>query len=411
MKKLLVLAVAAALLIGFSVPAMADVQLYGRVYFNTYILNVDKETVNGTNPSHGIGYANALGGANITIAGDGNPGQPSALFDDTDLIWGMDQTISRFGARFSSGAMSGLVEMRPWGGSQARHWYGAYDFGSFELLLGKWWDPVYFASEGVMALFGGGYAYGANPTGDAVARPAQLRLKVPLPNKLGEWYFSMQECYAVTGAVAAGGAGIPGTTTETDISLPKLATTLRLNFAPTSWLLYGNYQTYNEVGRTGTTDRDFDITAWSVGLSGAATFGPFRLGGNIWTGENPSNLLGAGGLAVYGWNARYLASNDSINDTDAWGFQLSGKFKFNDMISLEIAYQGTQLERPATTSAFGKDKNDYYQFDVVLPIVLAKGFILYPTVQYFDESDSTVNNVTTDEGSAIAYGFVWEINF
>jgi len=407
MKKLLVFAFAALLLVSYSVPAMADVQLYGRVYFDTAWLKSDKETANlaglGTRSANQPG--NLTGSQTLLFAGDSASAyNATTVFDDSDLVFGLDTTISRFGARFSSGKVSGLVEMRPYAGSQARHWYGAYDFGSFELLLGKWWDPLFFMSEAPMNLFGGGIVYGVNPSGDGVGRPAQARLKFELPNKLGQWYISFQENY---GTLTGTGTGA----TDIDYTIPKITTSLRLNFGQFSIAPYGLYQTFEEVARVGTTETSYDIDSWALGLSGNAKFGPFYLGGNIWTAENPQNAAGGAVTAAYswGWPARFLRGN--IVDTDAWGFQAVAKFKFNDMVSIEMGYQGTQMEREAATAGNPKDENEFYQFDIVLPIVIAKGFILYPTFAIFDEKDVRIDNVTTDEGQHTMYGFVWELNF
>jgi hypothetical protein len=408
MKKLFVFTFAALLLIGLSVPAMADVNLYGRIYFDTYVLSADKEAALGR-VNWAAGSPSAGANAEVAGAAPSNPQAPVAGGtsgnDDTDLIWGMDQIITRFGARFQSGKLSGNVEIRPFNGSYYRHWWGAYDFGSFEILWGKWWDPLFFASQGVNNVFGGGYAYGANPTGDAAARTPMVRLKVGLPDKLGEWYLAFQE------NSGSNSAGIPSVgARDVDITIPKIATSLRLNFAPTSWLLYGAYQTYDEVGRAASgAETDYSVDSWEIGLSGNAAFGPLSFGLNIWTGQNlqdHSNSTASGPF-----RARYNAFTNGIEDVDMWGFQVHGKFKFNDMVSFEVCYQGADNSRRDVTDNIGDDEDDYAQLDFVLPINLAKGVILYPTIAMFDHKDATVAGVTTDEGATWIYGITWQIDF
>jgi hypothetical protein len=419
MKKYFVFACAALLLVGFSVPAMADVNLYGRVYFDTYVLQTDKEAGNSRFLGQTPWLANNAGiNTNVSnvVYRNTAPQYPQAPAgavtgnDDTDLIWGLDTIITRFGARFSSGKLSANVEIRPWSASYYRHWWADYNFGAWAIRIGKWWDPLFFASQGANALFGGGIAYGANPVGDPAARTPMIRIAVPLPNKLGNWYLAFQEN---EGANRAGitAQGVAFAATEYDISLPKIASSLRLNFAPTSWLLYGGYQTHDEVGRLASgAEQEFSIDAYVVGLSGSATFGPFYFGANIWTSENPTDYQGA--AAQCPWGARYYATNNSIEDAEAWGLQLKGTFKFNDMISLELAYGYQDNERKDITVTTGRDDEDkFQQFDIVLPINIAKGFTIYPNISIYDNKDSTVAGVVTDEGEQIVYGVTWAFFF
>ncbi|MCJ7593615.1 MAG: hypothetical protein MUO52_02445, partial [Desulfobacterales bacterium] len=111
MRKLLVLLVAAAFVFTMALPAMAadkSVDLYGSVRVQTYILDADKEN-NGT------------------------------AFDDSDLVWSLDDGSSRFGARFKAGDIGANVEIRPRAraanstdGSQGllRQWHATWNFGS-----------------------------------------------------------------------------------------------------------------------------------------------------------------------------------------------------------------------------------------------------------------------------------------
>jgi len=413
MKKYFVFAFAALLLVGLSVPAMADVNLYGRVYFDTYVLSADKETAGANYQIHLPGPAGnaAINGAAPSAAQAPVVGGTTGN-DDTDLFWGLNQIITRFGAMFSSGKMSANVEIRPNNGSYYRHWWADYNFGSFALRVGKWWDPLFFASQGAMNLFGGGIAYGANPVGDPAARTPMVRLAVPLPNKLGEWYFALQE--VTVNALTRPGItaqGVAFANTEYDISIPKIASSLRLNFAPTTWLIYGGYQTYDEVGRLASgAEREFSVDSWLVGLQGGATFGPFGASFNIHTGQN--GVQYQGGPFQVPWGAIYYARNNSIEDADWWGFQVKASFKFNDMISIESSYQYADNERRDTTVAFNRDdEDDYAQWDLVVPINIAKGFTIYPTIAMYDEKDSTVAGATRDEGETWIYGLTWALFF
>src|SRR5512134_252815 len=130
MRKLSVVFLALALVVGFSFNAMAaqglyytektgtpvakELEIYGSVRTNFFIQDIERTTISKV-----------------------------ALFDDKDLIWDLDDGSSRFGVRFKSGKIGANVEIRPrdrqsirtramsiQGQSDLlRHWYGTYDLG------------------------------------------------------------------------------------------------------------------------------------------------------------------------------------------------------------------------------------------------------------------------------------------
>ena len=86
------------------------------------------------------------------------------------------------------------------------------------------------------------------------------------------------------------------------------------------------------------------------------------------------------------------------------------------MISLELAYGYSDHDIKDVVDNVGDDEDDYQQFDIVLPINIAKGFTIYPTIAIYDENDSTAGNavgtpVTLDEGRSIVYGITWALFF
>ncbi len=113
MRKLSVVFVALALVVGFSVNAMAaqalfysekerlataptkELEVYGSVRVGTYWITGDKETNSAT----------------------GRPLVPDTYadqnFDDSDLLWELDDGSTRFGVRFKSGKIGANVEIRP----------------------------------------------------------------------------------------------------------------------------------------------------------------------------------------------------------------------------------------------------------------------------------------------------------
>jgi len=91
MRKLFILVGVVLLAVAFTVPARAEVNFYGHIRFLTYMQDMSKEAT-GTN------------------------------FEDTNLIWRMDDGDSRFGARFKNGDFSAIVELRPRSDTLERLW-------------------------------------------------------------------------------------------------------------------------------------------------------------------------------------------------------------------------------------------------------------------------------------------------
>jgi hypothetical protein len=408
MKKFFVFTCAALLLIGLSVSAMAEVNIYGRVYMDTMVIDSDAEVANA--PAWGQNPAILTGDSTKNHA----PSAPAAGVqgnDDTDLAWSVT-SISRLGFNFSAGKARALVELAADGGGtdmDYRHWYGSYDFGSFELLIGDTYSPIYYATSGAYELYAGGAAWGVMPHGAPSARPEMVRFKFELPNKLGQWYVALCEPNPSNNAGITLPNGAAFASTEWDANLPQLQTTLRLNFAPTSWLLWAGYQTYDEVGRAANgAETEFDVDAWTVGFSGSVGFGPLTLKGSLWMAENQAEF---NGVQYQPWTARYSAVTNDIEDNDYWGFQATGVFKFNDMVRLEVGVQHFEVERPNPGTAFGDDEIEGWQYQFVLPIQIVKGWEVVPTVSFYDHEEQRVNGVVTDLGETVLYGLTWIINF
>jgi hypothetical protein len=149
MKKLSVVFVALTIVFAFSVAAMAaqaliyselerlptpptkSVEIYGSVRVGTYWITSDKEI---NSP------------ASLT-----SPSGRGQNFDDSDLLWQLDEGATRFGVRFKSGKIGGNVEIRPrdqnansYSGTNGmvRHWYGNYDMGFGTLIVGQTYTPT-----------------------------------------------------------------------------------------------------------------------------------------------------------------------------------------------------------------------------------------------------------------------------
>jgi hypothetical protein len=358
MRKLLVLLSAVALMVAFTVPAIAadkSVSFYGRVWMDTFIEDTSKEAT-GTN------------------------------FDDSDLRWNLqDNGTSRFGANFKWDSMSANVEIRPWSASVYRQWWGMWDFGGGKLLIGHTWSPLYINATVCSQCEAGGTAGGYGFwVGDL--RRAQVQLRV------GGLTLALVEPSA--GAVA-GAAGY-----DTDTTIPKLEVTYALKLGSIALVPFLGWQSYDIVNTA--TDVGYGVDGMVYGITAKAGFGPVYVNGQIWMTQNGKEW---GDLYHTGFGAFF--DGTKIVDEDGMGFGLEAGMKMSDTMSFAVGYGSVEyeLDRPGT---WEDDASSMY---AQLNITIAKGFMVTPEIGVIDYGDQINNGVTTKEGDFTYYGAVWKIHF
>jgi len=361
MRKLLVLLSAVALMVAFTVPAIAadkSVSFYGRVWMDTFIENDSKE--------YNAGYS----------------------FDDTDLLWDLnDNGTSRFGANFKWDSMTANIEIRPYSASMYRQWWGAWDFGGGSLLVGHTWSPLYANATITNQSHEGGSASGYGFwVGDL--RQAQIRLTT------GGLIVALVEPAATLTATGSGAD-------ETDTTLPKIEALYTFKLGSITLIPFFSYQTYDEVVMA--TDKDYSIDSMLYGLSVKAAVGPGYVKGQVWANTNGKEW--GDGYNTGGFSA-YFDGTD-IQDVDGLGYAITAGMKLSDTMNFEVGYGHAEYEvdRPGTYEDTASAM--YAQME----IQLAKGFILCPEIGVIDKGDHTVNGVKTEQGDMTYYGAVWKIHF
>jgi hypothetical protein len=360
MKKLLVLLVAGAFVLGLTLPAMSadkSVDFYGRVWMDTFSVDNSKE-------------------------------HTGLTADDNDLLWNLEGNgTSRFGANFKWDNLTANVEIRPLSTSVYRQWWGAWNFGPGTILVGHTWSPLYLNTTITNQSQAGGSMGGFGFfVGDL--RRAQLTLKTK----------------GLTLALVEPSTNVHliNPTTDFDTSLPKVEATYALNVGQFSLVPFFGYQTYDEVDTT--NNNSYSIDGMVYGLTAKASFGPGYVNGQIWKTENGREW---GDLYHKGQGAWYDAANNKIVDEDGLGYSLVAGMKINDIFSFEAGYGHVEydLNRP------GKWENDAAAYYAQLTINIAKGFMLCPEIGKIDYGDSTQNGVKTELGDTTYYGAVWKIHF
>jgi len=362
MRKLLVLLSAVALMVAFTVPAMAaekSVSFYGRVWMDTFMEDDSKE--------YNAGYT----------------------ADDSDLRWDLnDNATSRFGAKFKWGNMSANTEIRPYSASMYRQWWAAWDFGGGSLLVGHTWSPLYINATICGQSHAGGSAGGYGFwVGDL--RQAQIRLTT------GGLTLALVEPNAATGVVAATG-------TETDTTFPKIEATYALKLGTISLVPFFSYQTYDEVVLA--TDKGYDIDSHVVGLTVRVPLGPGYVNAQVYQSKNPEEW--GDGYYTGGFSAYF--DGTGIKEVTGMGYSMTAGMKLSDTMSFEVGYGVAEYELDRT----GTYEDTASAMYAMLPITIAEGFTITPEIGVIDKEDHTDPiNGKVEQGDMTYYGAVWKIHF
>jgi hypothetical protein len=350
MRKLLIVLVAAAFVVGFTVPAIAaDWGFYGSSRMTTFMFSDSKELT-------GTGY------------------------DDDDLTWAL-QPNSRIGAKVKAGDVGGHFEYGT--GINLRILYGTWNFGAGSLLVGQTYTPVnLFYSAQVCPYLGAGddnmLPYGGVYDGRrAMLQLSMAGLKVAL--------------------IQPSTANIIAANTDTDTTIPKIEASYSIKLGPAALSLVGGYNSYDETNTA--TDKDESVDSYIIGLGFNVGLGAAYVKGDVYTGQN----LGPYGL----WQAGAddpTWDGTAVKDCDTMGYLLVAGFKVSDMFSLEAGYGHNEHELDVTGSK-DDETNAYY---VQATINLAKGVSIVPEI---GKIDFKKNAADADEGDTTYYGAKWQINF
>ena len=92
--------------------------------------------------------------------------------------------------------------------------------------------------------------------------------------------------------------------------------------------------TYNEVVQALPTDeKEYDRSAYFLQMQAQFRTGPFGIKAKIWGSQNPQQYGVACGtnapipVAPQRLDAKYFAITDSIEDVNAWGWTVAGKYQ------------------------------------------------------------------------------------
>jgi hypothetical protein len=374
MKKLMILLLVMTMVGSFTATTLADVDLYGSARFRCYYASVD----------------------------DGVPGADK----DKDLEWQMG-ALSRFGANFKSGKITGRFELdaRPGSGGMTediergggasmlgnmrlRHLWGEWDFGAGRLMIGHNF-PLYDApASGINYYNGGLQKWGG--IGYSAARTSQLRLT------FGDLRLAFMQTDTTRQWWPL------GSFEEANIRFPKIEARYDKRIDALAISLIGGWQTYEIEDRNGTKETK-EINSYVLGVRAKANFGPAYANLALTWRQNGRNY---GVWTVSNKEIAVLQGND-LKDATAWGVVAALGWTINDMWTFEASFGA--LDSKQDTSLDNEDDAMVWCF--LSKITMAPGVYIIPELIYQDNKDVTNDGMVTDQGDTTVFGVFWRIDF
>lgn len=343
MKKLIVLAASLAMVASFAMTAAAaDWNFYGSSRVNTW--RTSTEEIGGGGGTDVDNFAQGL---------QGNARIGASVKVSDELTGGFE-----YGTAVN-----------------VRKLYGEWNFGAGSFLVGQTYSPLnlFYSNQVVwgdydLLPFGGVYS----------GREPMLRVK-----------FGSFQIAAVEETNGGGEVDMPAIEAKYNWSTDNFGIALA-----------GGYNSY-ETSVGGNT---FDFNSYVLALGANASFGIGYVKGNIFTGENVSDLIWtdyvADSIAGTGLPEPAAAvAGGQVNDVEHFGFLLVAGAKINDMFSVEFGYAAANAE---VDNALTENEVESYYGQAT--ITMAPGVFVVPEIGRIDYNETGEDEVTY-------FGAKWQINF
>jgi hypothetical protein len=356
MRKLLVVLLAAACVVGFATSSMAAVDenwaLDGRVGFFTDWTNVD----------------------------------PSVGDSSTNIRW--TATSVRFRANYVTDKLKGQFEMEDNGVDLA---WVELNFGSFFFMFGRN-DPITFNPVGTPPGPNCNTAIGkALGGGNNI-----VRLRFPINDML---------TLSVEGANPNTNYAVNAGATDGEITLPQLNVKADFLTGGIPWAVWGGYQTVDAQGGSGVTAFDESISSMQIGAVVRPTFGPVHIDASVYYDVNLYQTGGPPFILAPTVPWQY----DATKDTEVLAIGFSANYTVSPKVQLGggVGYQKWENDCNEEDTTMG-----YY---VNAPITITPNCKVTPYVLIEDFDDATIEIggqlVTGEQGKTTTYGAYWEVTF
>ena len=371
MKKIAVSLLVLTLAVFLAVPAVAEFNPYGSMRLLTGWYALDT--------------ADAPGGS----GGD----------NDSDVYWSISN-ISRVGAKFKTGDISGHVELGMVGAESGnntydRLLYGTWDFGGGSLMVGQNYPPYTMTSAQIAPRIRiqndipGDYDAENTFIGyGALWEARKPQIKLTLTNG---FYVSLIQPEADQPAGA--GAG------DADTTMPKICVGYDLKTEGLSLnggLAYNSYN-YEETAAGGV---DEAVSSYLVYVNVKVPLGMVDLQGSIHGGQNLTDF----GLWDREEAAQAVAVGDDIENSTCYGGYLQVAIPL-DPAKITVGYGYVQSDND---DGWGKDADQQQSYFVNAKLPIADTFFVVPEFSYYDQMDNADGD---EEDDAWYLGLLWRMDF
>lgn len=412
MKKFLIVAVAAAVCVGFSGLAMADVKVGGKISFDTYMQSFN-------DVYKGKTAANPTATEFSELAFENNSSTNLHVKWTSGKV-GMYLEIAAGNNNDATFCQSARGDLQPADNVYTRFSYGWYDFGSFKLTVGQ--DTTGFSPLNPMQMIGTGsgqfkiigIGFGNLYSG----RVYQVRgdFKLGSMGSLGIALIDPHSSSLAVGLYNSNDGTIHSPAGSEETTMPRIDVSAKLKFGPLSIYpgIVRQTQTWDDTAPG--DDDSIDTQIYSLGVKTA--FGPLGIAAEYNFGQNVgnANLLTCGVYGGYGpggagpgLNQGAAVIGGKVYDNDFTGYWADVSYKFgHNTIHAIYGTQTVQNDYGALPDV--QNTRTMITFNVWIP--LAKNFLIIPEVNLWDYGAAEVTGSPDVEmGEATIYGIGWLIMF
>jgi hypothetical protein len=439
MKKLFVLAVAALMVVAFTVPAVAGVKMGGRLAFDTYYHTQD-EVFRGRTAANLVPTSwsqlkmEVVSSTNMHLKANTDDNKFGLYLEFAMGANALNTVLNRTAG--AAGAPAPSVDSM-----YVRFSYGWWEFSpGCKLVIGQ--DTTGTAPLNPLCMIGTGagqfqvvgIGFGNMYTG----RVYQVRGEFTMGD-LGVFKVALVDPHSSSlgqgqdGGLVGRGAGVSTPVGNEETVMPRFDISADLKLG--AFTLYPGIvyckQTYDDMVAAGApTTADDEVEVWLYTLGTTFNIGPLRVRAEGCIGQNwgNANMLtdgtyigyGPGGAGTAGTvgsidTAARIDPQGKVSDTDCWAYWVDLGYKFGaNTLHLILGQQSVENEMGYTVAGanIADLENTRTQISVNCWIPVSKHMIIIPEVDFYDYGDFEEQNLPdVDMGKARIYGINWLIMF
>ena len=402
MKKIFVVGFAALLLVAFTVPAMAKVDVGGIVFTDFYYQKQDAQNHSGFTVPPAVPADSSWSQSVIEV--------PSIT--RLKAKWTNENGVGMF-IEFGIGGGQGAT------GVSLRHAYGWWDVNpGFTLMVGHSTTPfspltpdqLLGTQSGGLHVIGIGYGEfysGRFPQIRGtfnINKNARIAIALVSPVVTASPFTDRNGNLPPTAAVPS-----PNFIGDNDSAMPRIDVGVPLYFGNVK--IYPSFFYHSQSYDDGGVGQDNSIDAYGVSFGITGGFGPVGIKAEVNYGENWGNTRRTGGVSPADAMAGAQVVAGKVYDTECTSYFIDVSFKLG-MATPHLIYGNLSTENSDAPLAANDWDFSTTMYGISIPIPVAKTFIIRPEFMIYDDGDSNkIGGVTRDYGKETLLGVQFMIAF